>query len=157
MIHLQEFIDEIIEMVATCYLPSLGMEPAATVAIGDCEQVSACVWLSGAWQGGVILSCTTAFARTVAGLMYARDSSSMTHDEIMDSLAELVNVVGGNVKALVEGPCEISLPVVTRDRIQVPSLSDEIVASYRCDGELQPLVVRVFTREADDKGAYERL
>lgn len=74
--------------------------------------VSACVQISGSWEGAVALQCSDSAARSATAAMFGVEASAATEDEIKDAVGELVNIVGGNFKGLVGGECKLSLPTV---------------------------------------------
>jgi chemotaxis protein CheX len=70
------------------------------------------VRMSGAWEGAVTIHCSHDLARAAAVALFALDASEPSEDEVRDALGELANVVGGNIKALLPGPTDLSLPRV---------------------------------------------
>jgi hypothetical protein len=73
--------------------------------------VFARVSVAGPWNGDVVVSCArqTADALTRALLRTAPDEELGVED-VEDALGELANVLGGNVKAALPGPSQLSLP-----------------------------------------------
>jgi chemotaxis protein CheX len=74
--------------------------------------MTGCVQMSGTWDGAVTLQCSIQLARAAAAAMYDSDPTEMSSAEIRDALGELTNMVGGNIKALLPGPTQLSLPFV---------------------------------------------
>ncbi len=79
----------------------------------DGGHVTGCIQISGGWQGAVLLQTTDAFARNVASRMLCLEYDDVTGEDIQDAMAELTNMVGGNIKSQVPGPSFLSLPSVT--------------------------------------------
>src|SRR4029450_7757910 len=77
--------------------------------VNGTRHLSASVQISGGWEGTVLVSCPEALAQRVAGVMF--DTESASDDEIRDALGEVANMTAGNVKALVESYCRLSLPM----------------------------------------------
>ncbi len=71
-----------------------------------------CVQITGAWRGVVTLSCPGELARRVTEIMFHLEPGKAESEEIQDAVGELANMVGGNLKALMPPPCELSLPIV---------------------------------------------
>lgn len=121
-------------------LPVLPREQGAEVAEGD---VTTSVDIGGAWEGTVSITFSRALARQLAASMFAYDDGEVSTDELVDALGELANIVGGNVKGFLPGPCRLSVPRVepaVRGRTEsAPSRS-----WFECDG--QPFVVSVASR-----------
>jgi chemotaxis protein CheX len=72
------------------------------------------VHIDGAWRGTVAVALGPAAARALAEALLAdpdeRATSAPGEDDVRDAVGELANVVGGNVKALLEEPHRLSLP-----------------------------------------------
>ncbi len=75
--------------------------------------VSGCIQISGGWQGAVILQTTENFARIIASKMLLIPGPDVTAADMQDCMAEITNMIGGNIKSQVPGPSFLSLPTVT--------------------------------------------
>jgi chemotaxis protein CheX len=80
------------------------------------ELLSACIRISGAWSGAVVARVSFDLARRTSAIMLAQPLADTTIDDARDCLGELVNMFGGNLKALLPGPSWLSLPTVTAER-----------------------------------------
>ncbi|PIQ98180.1 MAG: hypothetical protein COV67_00185 [Nitrospinae bacterium CG11_big_fil_rev_8_21_14_0_20_56_8] len=76
------------------------------------DWVTACVQIMGEWTGLVVLETHPDLARTLAGKMFFLEPGEITTEEIKDSQGELINMVGGNIKALLPEPNYLSVPIV---------------------------------------------
>lgn len=90
-------------------LLGLDLDPDGTSAVPS-PSITGCVQITGEWEGAVLLSCSEAFARTATEAMFMTDE--VTDDDIIDAVGELTNMVGGNVKSLLPGPSQLSVPSV---------------------------------------------
>lgn len=75
--------------------------------------VTAAVSITGAWEGTIAVSCCDDLARIITGVFFALEPADATADEINDAIGEMANMIGGNVKALMPAPSQLSLPTVT--------------------------------------------
>lgn len=75
--------------------------------------VTGCIQISGTWKGAVVLQTTQGFARSAASHMLRIDDQEVTAEDIQDAMAEITNMIGGNIKSQVPGPSFLSLPTVT--------------------------------------------
>ena len=76
--------------------------------------------------------------------MFGVDSQEPAPEEVRDALAEITNVTAGNLKSLVCGHCDLSMPEVTTrllGRQMQPQESVIARQAFICDGE--PLLVTV--------------
>ncbi|MBS3940135.1 MAG: chemotaxis protein CheX [Actinobacteria bacterium] len=119
----------------------LDLQPADAVAQHDSDVVvvTGVVQITGDWAGAVTVQVSEGLARTATALMFGSDPADVTEEEITDTVGELANMTGGNVKSLLAGNCQLSLPSVTTGRdYQVHISGAEVVerATACCDGEL---------------------
>lgn len=87
---------------------------------------SSLVGIAGNWDGAVIVDCSPGVAADLASIMFGLAPAEVQRDHIEDTLGELANMIGGNLKALLVPPCTLSLPTVVegRDyRVRVPGAS----------------------------------
>lgn len=134
---------DIIAIIQQVFETMLGL---SIVDCGDCAeelssgQVSmATICISGGWNGIVVLQCTRKIADKVAQVMFQMDAESISSDETKDALGEIINMIGGNLKALLPGPSSLSLPNVvlgTDCSWDVPGGKTLFTAGMQCDGEL---------------------
>ena len=69
-----------------------------------------CVKITGAWDGEVRLHCSPPLARLIAAAIFQVDADQAGNEEILDALSELIHIIGGNLKALLPQPVNLSLP-----------------------------------------------
>lgn len=81
-------------------------EPACTPA----DSLAAEVRISGGWEGSVRLQGSLGFSRRAASVMFAKCNDDVTLADMQDAIAELANMVGGNLKSILPGPSKLSLP-----------------------------------------------
>lgn len=108
-----------------------------------------CVHVTGAWNGAVALHCSESLARTVAAAIFDVDAALATIAQTQDAVGELVNMTGGNLKALLPEPSHISLPTVAQGTdftARVPGSRLAGQMAFECQGE--PLLVTVLERDA---------
>ncbi len=103
----------------------------------------ASVAISGTWSGEVSVVCSRPLARRAAASMFGVSSDVVTADQIQDALAELANIIGGNVKALLPCPSELSLPAYQ----EVPLSTVGVVVAGKsvllsCNGDVLQVQVR---------------
>ncbi len=72
------------------------------------------VHVTGEWVGTMALSCPKGLARLAASTLLGIDRQEVSDDDMLDTVGELTNMVAGNLKGLIEGSCQISVPEVTQ-------------------------------------------
>ncbi len=106
--------------------------------------MSACVRISGAWEGAVTIECSADFARTAAATMFGVEPPLVSVADSWDAIGELANMTGGNVKALLPEPCRLSLPSVAEgSALALRPQSGVLLTTvlFECQGS--PLAVRL--------------
>lgn len=77
------------------------------------------VSISGDWAGMGSIYCGTELALRLTGMMLLDDQVSTVNDDVLDAMAELGNMIVGNVKTMLEaelGPLSLSIPTVIYGR-----------------------------------------
>ena len=112
--------EDVAALTATTFRTMFGIELApapAAPAVGAPVPRATPTWtgivqITGAYEGAVILVVDVAMATRIAAAMFEMDAATVGDDERRDALGELANVVGGNIKARLRQPAQLSLPTV---------------------------------------------
>ena len=89
-----------------------GMVPVGCVGNEDIGELNAAVKITGTFTGSVVLSLSDGAAVQSAATMLAVPFAEVSSADKRDVAAELVNMVGGNLKSLLPAPSYLSLPTV---------------------------------------------
>lgn len=144
-------IHALVQEIWRSYL-NLDIEPAAPHE-PDGQTLSAIIHVHGSWEGTVVMRTSRELAVSAAQAMF--DTEDLEEGDVDDALGEIANMLGGSVKALVEGPCSLSLPTVIGGRsytLTVPGSSDLLVTWLSSASE--PVQVRILQRATADVGAF---
>ena len=110
--------------------------------------LAGCVQITGAWEGAVAVHCAVDLARQVAALMFNMSPENTSIEEVQDALGELVNMTGGNLKALLAEPCYLSLPAVVEGHnytLRIPGSALVSQVAFECQGH--PFLVTLLEKE----------
>jgi CheY-specific phosphatase CheX len=138
---------------ATLNLEAVPLLDASSTTIGG-RTLDGVINITGAWAGALVLQVPEHVARRAASVMFEMDEAAATLEDMQDAVGELTNMTGGNVKALLEGHCQLSLPAVVEGRdysIRVPGSEAVTRVTFDVDGE--PFVVSLLTRRDRVEGA----
>jgi chemotaxis protein CheX len=100
--------------------------------------------IGGAWQGTVLLEVSDFLSHAFAGRMLGMASDEVSEQDVADSLGELTNMVGGNIKSLLPAPSNLSIPSVAEGSdysIWAPGTDLLAQITLRCEG--QPMLITV--------------
>jgi len=144
-----EAVTEITQEIWAALLASDGRSPLLP---GDLltGEVTAQIHISGEWNGTVCLHCSRAAAGHATMSMFGMSEEEVTWADVVDAVGELVNVVGGNIKGLVEGPSVLSLPTVSEGSAAAPPGHLELAQEVRFSWMAEPVVVSVWAAPAGE-------
>lgn len=102
------------------------------------------IQIAGAWEG--VISCITSESLLLqaAAKMFSAPPESLTTEQLHDTLGELTNMIGGNLKALLPEPSYLCLPAViegTDYAVHVPTTDPMMEVAFQCG--TQPFTVQV--------------
>ena len=114
---IEDQIFQIVENVWTSFV-GLPLERRSIQDLSDVEDyfLVASVTIGGAWNGEIALVCSEDLARRVAAHLFEIEHEGVTCEEIKESLGEIINIIGGNLKWLLPMPSHLSPPVVGYDQ-----------------------------------------
>ncbi len=106
---LQEF--DVRYLVTGLWQSMLGLDiQRGAASIPADTLLGAAIDIRGAFAGRVELCCDAELARLAAAQLMSIDVTACTQEDAQDTICELANVAGGNIKALVDGLCNLSFP-----------------------------------------------
>lgn len=136
-------VEQVVAGVFSALVGTAARVAQRPVADGGALDVSAWISTNGAWSGRIALVCSAALARRFTARMALREESQLSAADVRDAVGELVNVVGGSVKAMMPGPTWLALPRVTFDSHQQHPGAQALRLELAWHDE--PLVVSVHT------------
>lgn len=92
---------------------------------GQGPWVASTVELTGAFEGHVTVAVTEKAAAAAAASMLGGTEAELSPADVADAVGEMANVIGGNLKGVVEGPCELGLPST---RFDAPAPTGDVLA-----------------------------
>ena len=111
-----ESLIEVARSVWECTL-SMVVDSAARASDGGLAANDGLCWavdIAGAFEGTVVLCVSEPLARAAAAAMLDRTAADTSLAEANEVVAELTNMIGGNIKGLIEGSNRLSLPRAAR-------------------------------------------
>ncbi len=156
--------DQIYQIVEDVWNSFVGMRlerrAEQDIATSGDYYLVASVHIEGAWEGEVALVCSEGLAQHVAAHLFEMDLEEITIEEIKDTLQEISNIIGGNLKRLLPEPCHLLLPVVGYDenmRINVKIPEHYSVRKVLADCEDRIVLVMLADHQQGDKLVIEAL
>jgi chemotaxis protein CheX len=124
MITHDDMVNMVRQAAAEVFTTMLAMDPEPgdaymnSTASVKSNGVVSLVGLAGGWVGTGSISCTPQCACHLAGQLMMSEYDAI-NDEVLDAMAEVTNMIIGNVKTLLEerlGPLGLSIPTVIYGR-----------------------------------------
>jgi len=139
--------EDVVAITQNIFSTMLEMEtyPISTdVATERVYEIVGCIQILGEWSGTVLLKTTVALASVVGSRMLMLSVDELEDSDRQDTVAELTNMIGGNIKSVVPSPSNLSLPTVTNGtdfklRLYGSSVISEIV--FQCAEQVFSVVV----------------
>jgi chemotaxis protein CheX len=144
---------EMVEQVWESYLDPEGISPLIpTYDENQTSEVHSSVSITGSWSGHVVYASSRAAAQRAAAAFLAMEIDEVSEEDISDTLGELANIVGGNVKAMLPSGAQLSLPQV----VLAPEASARYPNAQRISGvygiwEGEPVSISMWQSSADNK------
>ena len=147
--------EQMVQIATTIWETAIGLpiEPQSPDFSGSIRNrprsTAACIQITGAWNGAILLDCPVEVARQAASSMFSSDAAKVTVTDMQDAVAELVNMVGGNFKALLPEKCFLSLPAVVEGgdySTRIPGSTLMGRAHFSCLGH--PMSITVLEKSA---------
>lgn len=111
-------VDLLAEIVESVFTTMMNLEVSPTIApwnpVGD--RLTSSVYLTGEWNGAVLLDCNARQACQFAGRILSMDPPEFVDDDVRDVLGELANMIGGNMKCSMTTGVSLSMPTVMEGR-----------------------------------------
>ena len=142
---------EIFEIAEATWQSIVGMQVSSGAGVATMPSpegfLTGSVEISGAWNGVVLMHGAEPLIRNAAAVIFGSNASEVSHQDQLDAMYELTNIIGGNIKSLLPEPCQLALPKVestTPELLEVAGaerLSDLV---FDCQG--QPIYVSVWKK-----------
>lgn len=107
----EKVIEEIVQNIYSTML-NIELIRGETPTPSDADQLMSSVQITGEWLGSVVLALSPELACNTAESMLGLPAGTANEDDMREVVAELANMVGGNLKSLLPGPSYLSLPSV---------------------------------------------
>ncbi|HZP07057.1 MAG TPA: chemotaxis protein CheX [Terracidiphilus sp.] len=104
--------DDLLQIVSSVFDTMLGLEAFESGAPWQptARWWTAAVYLSGEWNGAVLVECDHEQAARFAARFLSIDLPEAVNEMIRDVLGELANMIGGNVKSVLMSGIRLSMP-----------------------------------------------
>lgn len=115
----QEVFSAMLDQGEQCVVEHVGTAPTFDSPVSAYVDMSATTDL-GDLNARALLRTESATAHAIAReLLMLTPDEDITTEDLVDAFGEIANVVGGNVKSLIDTPAQLSLPHVTEQDVEM--------------------------------------
>lgn len=107
----ENVIEEVVQSIYSTML-NIDLVHGVLPAAAEQEPLLAAVQIAGQWTGSIVLAMSPELARESTAAMLEMSPQKVNNDDLRDVAAELINMIGGNLKSLLPGPSYLSLPSI---------------------------------------------
>jgi chemotaxis protein CheX len=113
-----------------------------------CSTFGSKIDIRGEHAWSVTLLCGQDAAKLAASAMFCKAGDELSADDIQETIAELANMLGGNIKTLLPGRNQLSLPSPLSPEAEAYALAHCLMTrlAFLCKGS--PIEVRLYRQEA---------
>jgi hypothetical protein len=117
-LQLEEHYSEQSRIVAEVFgvMADIVAEPATVPWPPSGELVTAAIYFTEPWKGVMLLECVLPLAFEFTARVMSVPMPTSVNADVRDTMGELVNMIAGNLKALMPPTTMISIPSVVRGR-----------------------------------------
>ena len=113
-IHLEAYRTDIAQLTESVFLSMLGLEVTLR---GDelppeTEMITGAIYYAGPWKGAVLVQCSRSQACEFTARLMRIEPPAEVNDDVRDSIGELTNILGGNLKPILPHGVALSSPSV---------------------------------------------
>jgi chemotaxis protein CheX len=128
-------------------MAKLDSEPMAPPNGNSPRGLLGTIQIRGAWEGEIQVRTTEALAKHLAEQMLQIPPEELQEEDIKDVLAEVTNMIGGNIKSQLDSPSTLTLPSVALDTHGIESTSpcNGLLCDLVMECQNNPLSIQILT------------
>jgi chemotaxis protein CheX len=107
------------------------------------DALQSSIHVSGNWNAEFRITVPQSLASQIACTMFDSQPDDLSSDEILDALGEVVNVIGGNAKGIINEECDLSLPCVGNAEA-VQDKTGWLGLTFQCEN--QPVTIEILEK-----------
>ena len=94
--------------------------------------------IRGAWNGWLVIHLPPGLSNTASRLFFGLPEEGEQKENIEETLKEIANQVGGNIKHLVPQPSTLDIPLMSfnAEELHFPDSDLKTQLTFECDGDL---------------------
>jgi chemotaxis protein CheX len=144
---------EIVELLwkRTLKLPLQQLSSAEVRFEPNAPLLTASIRFGGSFPALLSLTCHRELASSIAAAMFQTRAERVSQRDVHDALGEVINILGGNLKAVLSPSCQLALPSVAEGDVSPEMLlgpSVETLGELAFETVGQPFALRLLKPHA---------
>ena len=133
---LEKEIQQYTQLVCSTLL-GLEVQPSPLPYEASTDTVTGSVQITGKWNGAILLSLPASLVNTLTETLFALEPGKASIEDKKDAVGELINMIGGNIKALLPEPSVLSVPLLALEghKLYFPSTKMVTHCPFECQGK----------------------
>jgi chemotaxis protein CheX len=135
---LEKEIQEYTQLVCSTALGLKVLPLPGVHEVSPTDTASGSIQISGEWNGAIMLSMPSSLVNTLTETLFSLATGKATSEDRKDAIGELINMVGGNIKALLPEPSVLSTPIVALEGNSpphFPATKMKTHCQFECQGK----------------------
>ena len=106
--------------------------------------VSGSVQITGEWNGSIMLTLSSSLVNLLTETLFSLETGKASIEDKKDAVGELVNMIGGNIKALLPQPSRLSVPLLALEGHALYFPSTKMVAHCQFECAKKPFALSLY-------------
>ena len=122
-------------MFATVLELDVHVDDSVVKAASSESYLTSSVQINGHWDGVVSICLPEKLANKCASIMFDLPEGEAEQEDIEDAIGEMANMTSGSFKSMLDGQCQLGLPVVTNGAdyvVRFPGSVLDCEVGFRC-------------------------
>ena len=127
----------ITDVTTSVFQEMLGINIAELASVETQPAQIASINITGASQYLIQVATCQQAANSISSAMFGMEADELEEAEISDAVCEVVNMIGGNIKGILDSDCGLSIPCLSTEPDSLVTDNSESVAFDLDGGTLQ--------------------
>lgn len=111
------------------------------------DTISGSIQVTGKWNGTILLSLPSTLVNMLTETLFSLESGKASIEEKKDAVGELINMIGGNIKAVLPQPSLLSAPLMTLEGQQPYFPATKIVTHCQFEYNEKTFALSLYEQE----------
>lgn len=108
------------------------------------DTVTGSVQVTGKWNGAIMLSLPSTLVDTLTEVLFSLEPGKASIEDKKDAVGELINMIGGNIKALLPQPSVLSVPLLAMAGHSLYFPSTKMVTHCQFESQGNPFALSLY-------------